>query len=357
MWPTTELTKLLDIQLPIIQAPMAGGATTVELVANVSNAGGLGSLGAGYMKPEDIRKAIKKIRNLTDKPFAVNLFIPEQHQATAEQNNFMQSLLEKICRPFMPQMNTVQPPYSESFEEQMTVILEEKVPIFSFTFGIPEDKWLKKLKSSGILLIGTATTFTEAYQLQEKNIDVIVAQGVEAGGHRGTFLGKVEDALIGNFALIPQFVDQIKIPVIAAGGIMDARGIVAALMLGAVGVQMGTVFLTCSESAIHEKYKQILLATKQDNTILTRAFSGKFARGIKNKFIEKMLPHEAHILDYPIQNALTRQMRSVAAKENLTDYMSMWAGQAAYLCKEISADQLIKELNKDVITLLKQNKV
>jgi len=351
-WPNTVLTELLKIRYPIIQAPMAG-SDSPALVASVSNAGGLGSLGAAYMKPEAIQTAIKKIRELTDKPFNINLFIPEAHTATEQQISWMHNKLAQMCSSFIDSPEPVKPPYAQPFAEQIAVVLAAKVPVFSFTFGMLSTEWIIKLKANGTRLIGTATTLTEAMQLADNNIDIIVAQGSEAGGHRGTFMTQAEDALIGNFALIPQIVDRINKPIVAAGGIMDGRGIVAALVLGACGVQMGTAFLSCPEAGINEKYRELLLKTKQDNTTLTRAFSGRMARGIHNKFIEDMAHYPEHILPFPIQNALTRPMRNAAAKNNLTDYLSLWAGQASYLSHGITADKLIRQLAAEVQQLLK----
>lgn len=353
VWPQTRIARVFAIDIPIIQAPMAGGATTPELVAAVSNAGGLGSLGAGYMKADDMRSAIQRIRSLTSKPFAVNLFIPENSEVTSAQLAAMQTILQRVCQKFVKDWRPVNPPYCESFEEQIAVVIEEKVPVFSFTFGILNNHWCEKLKCNGTLLVGTATTLAEAKQLVDAGVDAIVAQGCEAGGHRGTFLGKSQDALIGNLALIPQLVDHITLPIIAAGGIMDARGIVAAKVLGASAVQMGTAFLTCPEAGIATHYKKMLLTSEADNTVLTRAFSGKFARGIKNKFTEQMMQYADQILDYPVQNALTKQLRAQANKQGLVDYCSLWAGQAAYLSQGLPAADLVKKLSDDVLTLLK----
>lgn len=351
MWPHTKLTELLNITYPIIQAPMAGGYTTPELIANVCNAGGLGSLGAGYMKPDNIRLAIRRIRELTDKPFNVNLFIPEPHAATEEQIALMQNKIMEVRTAFLKQLNPVKLPYIQSFNEQIAAIIEEQVPVFSFTFGMLADKWIDALKSIGAIIIGNATNLTEAQLLASKDIDIIVAQGSEAGGHRGTFIGKAEDSLIGNFALLPQIADQINKPIVAAGGIMDGRSIVAALQLDASGVQMGTAFLSCPEAGTHAKFKELLLTLKQDNTTLTRAFSGKMARGLCNKFIAAFTNHQTEILDYPIQNSLTRPLRDEAAKLNLIEYMSLWAGQAAYLSRGITVDKLIAQLHEEVIDL------
>lgn len=347
-WPDTSITHLLDIALPIIQAPMAGGATTPELVAAVSNAGGLGSLGAGYMTPDEIRALIRKIRTLTDKPFAVNLFIPEEHHANDNQIEQARIAVQASCPELHFTIPTIKPPYAPPFEAQMNILLEEKIPAFSFTFGIPSKDWISAFKKINSKLIGTATSLNEAKQLSANGIDIIVAQGSEAGGHRGTFPGMTDNTLIQLSSLVSLLTEHINLPIIAAGGIMQAKDIANALALGASAVQMGTAFLCCTESGIHSQYKRRLLNLSQDETILTRAFSGKFARGIKNKFITRMQSHENDILDYPIQNALTSAMRKEAYKQNNTDFMSMWAGQSAYLCKEISAARLIEDLNNEI---------
>jgi nitronate monooxygenase len=353
MWPTTKFTEITKTILPIIQAPMAGGATTPELIAAVSNAGGLGSLGAGYMQPDDIRAAIKRVRQLTDKPFSVNLFVPEKYHATPDELQTMQSLLTLIADKLETTIAIPEPPYLPNFDEQINIVMEEKIPVVSFTFGIPDQQYLSALKHNKTLIIGTVTSVHEALLWQMHGADIIAAQGTEAGGHRGTFAHAMREGLIGLMALIPQLVDKVALPVIAAGGIMDARGIIAALALGASGVQMGTAFLTCHESGIPDGYKQFLLRTKSDNTVLTKAFSGKFARGVNNQFIELMQEHEAAILDYPIQNAFTQPLRKVAAQQNNAEFLSLYAGQAAYLCKEISATELMAELEREVKIILK----
>ncbi|HAU1639030.1 TPA: DUF561 domain-containing protein [Legionella pneumophila] len=339
-----KLAERLGIQFPIIQAPMAGGATTPELVAAVSNSGGLGSLGAGYMKPDEIRQAIIKIRQLTSKPFAVNLFIPEAHHATPEQIQKACDDISLCCTELNIEISPVSKPYSQSFVDQMQILIEEKIPVFSYAFGTLEPMWIKHLKENATFLIGTATTINEAKILEASGIDAIVAQGSEAGGHRGTFIGNAEDALIQLSDLIPQIIEKIQIPVIAAGGIMNGKGIVSAMNAGAAGVQIGTAFLSCFEAGITYKYKQTLLSQQQDNTVLTRAFSGKLARGIRNKFITCMDKRKINILDYPIQNALTQVMRQKAREKDNIDFMSLWAGQSAQLCRSMSAGDLINTL-------------
>ncbi len=350
MWPNTRLVKKLKITLPIIQAPMAGGVTTPELIASVSNQGALGSLGAGYMSPEQIHQTIRAIRSLTDKPFAVNLFIPTDFLVNQQQIKTMKKILAEIY----PEHDATKEPVIYPFAEQIQAVIEAKVPVFSFTFGVPEDKWLTKLKRNNTVLIGTATTVAEALFLEKKKIDLIVAQGFEAGGHRGSFLKDPMNSLVGNFALIPALADHISSPVIASGGIMDERGIVAALILGAEGVQMGTAFMTCAEAGTHHAFKKLLRQKKLPETVLTNVLTGRTARGINNEFIEELNHYANKILPYPIQHALTAPVRAAAQQKNNLDYMSLFTGQAAYLSQGLAVAKFIKQLDKKVRKLLQK---
>ncbi|MCZ8513204.1 nitronate monooxygenase [Paenibacillus filicis] len=350
----TELTRTLKIRYPIFQAPMAGGPTTPDLVAAVSNAGGLGSLGTGYLAPEQLRSAIQKVRQLTDRPFGVNLFVPEQTIESEKTIGQMTDYLNK----YRVELGIAQNPsilkVSESFEEQVQVLLEEKIPVFSFTFGIPPQDVLQAMKQCGTFVIGTATTVEEAKQLEAAGVDAIVAQGSEAGGHRGTFLKNGSDSLIGTMALVPQIADHVSIPVIASGGIMDGRGLVASLTLGAAAVQMGTAFLACPESGAHATYKQKILSANEDDTEITRAYSGKAARGIRTKFMNDMHRYPGTIPPYPIQNAMTRDIRQAAAKVNNPEYMSLWAGQGLRLANDHSAAAIVKQTMNQANILVKR---
>jgi nitronate monooxygenase len=333
------------------------GCESPEFVAAVSNAGGLGAIGVGRTDGKGVREAIQRIRELTDKPFCVNFFIPEKRmdgiEHVSEVNAVMDSYRKELnvsSRPFMP------PNYK--MEEQMDVILQEKVPVVSFTFGYLEPKWIEELKKNGTAVYGTATNVREAVYLEESGVDFIVAQGSEAGGHRGTFLGEFNDSLIGSMALIPQIVSAVKIPVIAAGGIMDGRGIAAAFVLGASGVQMGTAFLTCKESAAHVKHKEAILNSTEEQSCLTRTFSGKPARGLRNRFKTEMESYLEVIPGYPIQETLTRDIRDAAAKQNNPDFMLLWAGQASPLSTSLSVKELLDKLvmeTEDVAERLNQS--
>ncbi len=343
MWPKTIVTQTLQIDYPIIQAGMAGGPTTPQLVAAVSRAGGMGTLGAAYMSPEQIRTAIREIRELTDRPFGVNLFIPETFEVE-EPNQEVARVMNGIREELGLSLNPTVSRYQEPFEEQLAVVLEERVPVFSFTFGVLAPEWLEQCKRQGTVVIGTATTVREAKVLERSGVDMVVAQGSEAGGHRGSFLHDAASNLIGTMALVPQVADAVGIPVIAAGGIMDGRGIAASLALGADGVQLGTAFLTCEESGAHACHKQAVLNSADESTVITRVFSGKQARGIRNAFIEALTPCEQDVPMYPVQNALTRDIRQAASKQQRPEYLSMWAGQASPLSRVIRAEELMKEL-------------
>lgn len=354
MWSSNAMTSRLQIKWPIIQAPMAGGATTPALVAAVSEAGGLGSLGAGYLTAAQIRDAIRAIRALTDKPFGVNLFIPEQFDASQpvapDVARAMNEVRKQIGIPQDPEVTR----YAEPFEEQMAVVLEEKVPVFSFTFGLLDRRWLAELKQRGMTVMGTATTVREGVALEASGVDMIVAQGSEAGGHRGSFLPDSPSNLIGTMALVPQLVDHVGIPVIAAGGIMDGRGIAAALALGAVAAQLGTAFLTCPESGAHALHKQAIHESGDEQTVMTRAFSGKWARGIQNEFMIRLAPFEDELPPYPMQNALTKDIRAAAAKSQQKGYLSMWAGQASALGRQLGAGELTVRLAAETEEVLQR---
>ncbi|MGG1555902.1 NAD(P)H-dependent flavin oxidoreductase [Paenibacillus ferrarius] len=348
----TTLTRMLKIDYPILQAPMAGGPATPALAAAVSNAGGLGSLGAGYLTPEQIRSAIREVRERTDRPFGVNLFVPEQPQEDAEAIARMNAYLDRFREELgIAQLSEI-PQAAENFEEQVKVLLEQSVPVVSFTFGIPSQAIIHVLRQRGTTVIGTATTVQEAELLEAAGVDAIVAQGSEAGGHRGTFASGASDALIGTMALVPQAADHVRLPVIASGGIMDGRGLVAALALGASAVQMGTAFLASPESGAHAAYKHKILVSREDTTQVTTAYSGKAARGIRTEFMRDMQGYPGTIPAYPLQNAMTRDIRQAAAKANKPEYMSLWAGQGLRLAGEAAAADVVRRTMEQAERLL-----
>jgi nitronate monooxygenase len=348
------LQARLKVQYPIIQAPMAG-TDSPEFVAAACNAGVLGSLGAQYRSPEEIGKAIAKIRSLTDNPFAVNLFTLDRRTVPSnEQIDEARKYLHKYYDQFgvsVPSTESVK--LSIDPEAQLQTILEARVPVFSFTLGIPETHWIEEFKSKSTLLIGTATNVKEARALEAAGVDAITAQSSEAGGHRGTFIGSYENSMIGALALIPQLADAVNVPIIAAGGIMDGRGIAAAFALGAQGVQLGTAFLTVSESPAHAAYKRAIQEHEADDTVITKVFSGGAARGIKNAFIEAN--SDKPLLPFPYQNSLTRPIRKIANETGQIEYTNLWSGQGGHLAREMSVNDLVKRLmteTEDVLNKL-----
>lgn len=349
----TDLCILLNIDYPIIQAGMAGGATTPEMIANVSNAGGLGTLGAAYMKPEDIQKAILDIRKLTNKPFAVNLFCVENIELLDKnQAAEVKSELMRIGQGLGVKDTDINFEAAEYFEEQFEVLVENKVPVISTAFGLLSSEKMKIAKENNIKVISMVTTVEEAMLSEKNGVDAVVAQGSDAGGHRSTFdLTELPDgANIGTFSLVPQVVDSVNIPVIAAGGVMDGRSLVAALALGADGVQLGTKFLATAEAGIHSEYKKRLYLSTEEDTVLTSAFSGRPARGIRNKFIDEF---DVVPLPYPYQNSGTKSVRAAAAKNNDAEYMSLWAGQnLRSIDKEQKAGDIVKLLVEEAKIIL-----
>ena len=349
-WTDNRLTARLDLRYPIIQGPF-GGFASQRLTAAVSNYGGLGSFGASGLTPAALREVIREIKGLTAKPFAVNLWVSTEDEAafTSTEEAFQRSLA-----PLLKHFESVQAakpefrPYQPiRFEDQAQVLLEEGVAAFSFIYGIPSKQVLDEFRRQGTVLIGTATTVDEAMALEQAGVDVIVASGFEAGGHRGSFLHAPEDSLTGSMALVPQTVDAVDIPVVAAGGIGDARGIVAALALGAEGVQMGTAFLACDGSGASHYHRDALLSGVAQ-TALTRGFTGRLARAVKNQLLDELNQSGTAILPYPLQRTLIKQLSGAAEKAGRVDLLPMWAGQSANLARYTDAHELLAKLVSEV---------
>src|SRR6266850_6032571 len=303
-WNENRLTAKLGIDYPVIQGPL-GGLSSQKLTAAVSNFGGLGSFAAHSLTPEAIKDVIAEIRSLTSKPFAMNLWVSMEDEGarTSDENAFKRSLAPLAVH--LAALGAPRPtyePYSPiRFEDQARVLLDANVPVFSFIFGIPPREILKECQMKHIVTIGTATTPEEAAALQEAGMDSIVASGFEAGGHRGSFFRSAEDSLTGTFSLVPQIVDIVDVPVIAAGGIGDARGVIAALALGAEAVQMGTVFLACEESGASRLHRETLRRRNAGHTALTKGFTGRLARATRNRVMENLNQSGTEILPYPLQ--------------------------------------------------------
>jgi nitronate monooxygenase len=310
-WYDTPLARRLGLRLPIVQAPMAGGCSTPALAAAVSAAGGLGSVAGAMLRPDELRAAIGDVRAMTGAPFAVNLFAPLPPPSAQRVAQW-----EQLTGVSLPER-----PRADPFEDQLAVVADERVPVFSFTFGIPP------LSGLDAVTIGTATTVAEAVALERAGVDAVVAQGYEAGGHRGSFLGPVETSLMGTLTLVPQVVDAVSVPVIASGGIMDGRGIAAALALGAQGVQLGTAFLCCAEAGTSEPHRRAL---SQDTTI-TRVLTGRYARAVRTPLVDRLEASGLEPPDYPLPRFLLPEA-------------PMLAGQGGALARSLPATDLIDAL-------------
>lgn len=379
MFPKTLITQLCKIHYPVIQAPMSP-LTTPELVANVSRAGGLGTIAAARMTGEQLKHEINQVRSMTDKPFAVNLFIPPPPsqmtpQAIASVRTQLKQLLKdkKLINCNIDIDSLPVKPTKELFPEQIDVILNEKVSVFSFTFGYLPDNVVKKCKQLGIRLVGTATTVKEAVFLKEKGCDAICLQGSEAGGHRGSFLTNdpetIEQSTIGLQSLLSQttqFIDPTSYPLIAAGGIMDGYGLINAITSGASAVQMGTRFLTADESKklVPEAHRALLLGAKNDinnvrPTVLTRAYTGKPARGIRTAITDHFhgeVNKESVILPWQIQSQLVLPLCKFAAETKQVDFMQLWAGQNYTRCESQSATAIVNQVIEQAHNILKHRK-
>lgn len=338
----TTVTQRLGIALPIIQAPMAGGADTPALVAAVSEAGGIGFLGLAYAEPARIIEAARAVRSRTSKPFGINIFAPVAAPGAPVS---VERGIERLA-PYYAELGIAPPsppaPPAHRIDEQIEAVLHTDAAAFSFTFGTMPDSAMPALKER-FFVMGTATTVGEAMELERRGVDAVVAQGAEAGGHRGTFAVPFEHGMIGTMALVPQVASSVGVPVIASGGIMNGRGIAAALALGASAVQMGTAFLACDESGIPAAYRNAL-AAPEARTALTRAFSGRPARGIANRLMTEMRGAGDDVLPFPLQNAITRPLRDAAARQGRAEFMSLWAGQGVGLTRPMRAADLVARL-------------
>jgi nitronate monooxygenase len=348
-WTSGRLEALLNLGHPIVQGPFGGGLSSVPLAAAVANAGGLGSYGAHILDPDQITALVADLKAATDKAFAVNLWIPHPSEADLLRGGTDLTTHIERLRPYLDELGVAAPDPSQplvfpDFDAQADALLAAQPPAISFVMGVPSAWILAQARRSGIVTIGTATTVAEAVALDAAGVDAIVASGSDAGGHRGAFLRPVRESLVGTFSLVPQVVDVVSVPVIAAGGIGDGRGIAAALTLGADGVQIGTGFLGTEESGASALHKRALHSSDAAVTVLTRLFSGRLARAIPNRFTAELADFEDKVPGYPIQNALMLPIRRAAAERGLTDYVNLWAGRAAALTKRRTARDYLESL-------------
>jgi nitronate monooxygenase len=350
-WPTTRLGDELGIAYPIIQAPMAS-ITTAPIVAAVCAAGGLGSLGSSVMSPERIASEVTRVRAATQAPFALNFFLhrpPRIDQAVFER---MRQRLE----PYRSELGVaelashpVPPPFDDDMLERVLALAPAVV---SFHFGVPSERALDALRAARIRVLASATNVDEARALDEAGVDAIVAQGAEAGGHRGTFDPDSTHGEIGTLALVPQIVDAVSVPVIAAGGIADGRGIAAVLTLGAQAAQLGTAFLACPEAEVEPLYRRTLLEPRAAHTRVTRLYTGRPARAIVTRYMEELRDEEGRTPDYPLQRVFSSQLAQAATAQGSPEFSSLWAGQAARLARALPAADLLRKLVEETDAVL-----
>ena len=354
MWPDTRLTDLFGTELPIVQAPMAG-ATGAEMAVAVAKAGGLGSLPCAMLGADKICAGVNEFRRESNRPLNLNFFC---HTTPTEQAAVEQAWLTRLA-PYYAALGA-QPPALplkaglQPFGEEACALIEELKPtIVSFHSGLPSPALLARVKSAGCKVIASATSVREAIWLAERGVNAVIAQGAEAGGHRGMFLETDVAAQIGTFALVPQIADAVKVPVIAAGGIADARGVAAALALGASGVQIGTAYLRCPEAHISELHRAALKKPKPA-TVITNVLTGRPARAILNCFIAEQGPVSAETPALPLATQATIPLRTIAEKQGSGDFSSFWSGEARSLGRDMNAEDLTRTIAEESLALLRK---
>lgn len=344
MWPENELTARLGIDVAIIQAPMAG-ANTPTLSAAISNGGGLGSLGFGTSNIGDASRQFSEHTQASNRSLNANFFCHDEPESiqdgSAEMRKRLQPWYDELNLGPVPEARAVFSTFGSDHVEMLQALQPKVV---SFHFGLPEQSLFDAVRDTGAYILSSATTVSEARWLEAQGVDAIIAQGFEAGGHRGTFLGADPSAQPGLFALLPQVTSAVKVPVIAAGGIADGRTIAAALALGASAVQIGTAFLRCPEANVHPAHRKALAEARDDQTRTTKLFSGKPARGLRNKYMDTFEGSEDLASPFPSQLALSVPLRKGVSEDEMGDVITLWSGQSAALTREMPAADLLNIL-------------
>jgi len=353
MWPDRRIQDLFGIELPIIQAPMAGSVGS-EMAIAVSEAGGLGSLPCAMLSPEQMRAEIGIIRQRTGRPINLNFFCHQPPKADAAREAAWRRRLERYYAELGLDPREPAPTASRApFDSTVCDLVEEFGPeIVSFHFGLPERDLLERVRATGARIVSSATTVDEARWLEDHGCDAIIAQGYEAGGHRGVFLTQDITSQAGTMALVPQVVDAVKVPVIAAGGIADARGIVAAFALGASAVQIGTAYLFCHEAKANALHREALKTAKDNGTVLTNVFTGRPARGIVNRIVREVGPMSDLAPEFPLAAGAVAPLRAKAEAAGSGDFSPLWSGQAAALGRSIPAGDLTRQLGAEALAHL-----
>ncbi|MES2276323.1 MAG: nitronate monooxygenase [Bacteroidota bacterium] len=339
---------MLGIQYPIMQGPFGGNLSSVELVATVSNAGGLGGYGAYTLNPQEIIDVDKQIKAATNKPYNINLWVSDTDAVDGTVSDEQFDKAKALFKPYFDEVEIELPhkpaAFKTRFENQVEAILDIKPKVFSFMFGMPSADVLEQCRRLGIVTVGAATTLDEAIFLENAGVDMIVASGFEAGGHRPSFLASAESSTTGTFVLLQLIRDKVKIPVIAAGGIANGKGVAAALTLGADAAQIGTAFLATDESNALPIHRQMLFSDAAKYTTLSRAFTGRLGRGITSRIAKDLMHQEAGILPFPLQTAFMSPLRKAALEQEKWDMMLFWGGQIAPILKHTKAKELMGSL-------------
>ncbi|MBN9382264.1 MAG: nitronate monooxygenase [Chitinophagaceae bacterium] len=348
MWYNTKATELLGIDYPILQGPFGGGLSSVELVAAVSNAGGLGGYGAYTLAPLEIYELDKQIKAATDKPYNLNLWVSDTDAPGGTVSDEQYELAKQTFKPYFDEAGIPLPakpaPFKSRFEDQLQVVLDIRPRVFSFMFGtLPQDV-LEQCRQRGIRTVGAATTLDEAIALDATGVDMIIASGFEAGGHRPSFLASSESSITGTFVLLQLIREKVKTPVIAAGGIASGRGIAAALTLGADAAQIGTAFLACDESNALPIHKKMLFSNAAKYTTLSRAFTGRLGRGLTSRIAGDLSGKEKTFLPFPLQTTFISSLRKAALEQEKWDMVLFWGGQIAPILKHKKAGLLMQAL-------------
>jgi nitronate monooxygenase len=351
----TKVTELLGIEYPIMQGPFGGGLSSVELVATVSNAGGLGGYGAYTLSPQEIVDLNTKIKNATGKPYNINLWVSDHDTQNGTVTDEQYEQTAKLFKPYFDEAGIPLPgkpaPFKSRFENQLQVIFDIRPKVFSFIFGLLPPDVLEQLRRLGIKTVGAATTVDEAIALDNTGVDMIIASGFEAGGHRPSFLAPAEQSLTGTFVLLQLIKEKVKTPVIAAGGIANGRGIAAALTLGADAVQVGTAFLATDESGALPEHRQMLFSDAARYTSLTRAYTGRLGRGITNPLMKALIGKEKQFLPFPLQTTFMSSLRKAAIDQQKWDMILFWGGQIAPILKHKKAATLMQSLIEETTAI------
>lgn len=348
MWYRTKATRILDIQYPILQGPFGGNLSSVKLVSTVSNAGGLGGYGAYTLSPQEIIEVDQQIKAATNLPYNINLWVSDTDavDGTVSDEQFKQA--QQLFKPYFDELGIGLPekpaPFKSRFENQVEVILHQRPPVFSFMFGIPSADILEQCRRLGIVTVGAATTLDEAIALENAGVDLIIASGFEAGGHRPSFLQPAESSTIGTFVLLQLIKEKVNTPVIAAGGIANGKGVAAALTLGADAAQIGTAFLATDESNATAMHRQMLFSDAAKYTTLSRAFTGRLGRGITSRIAKDLLQKEKGFLPFPLQTQFMSHLRIAALEQEKWDLILFWGGQIAPVLKHTKAAELMKSV-------------